>query len=109
MKKGLSFDSFAGLIGVTRQTLYNWIKKHKDFAKAKDLGEMKSLLAWEIMGIKGTTGKLARFNSKSWSFNMINRFKWTMRREVDNISSDGSLSNPKVIMLPSNGRENEQK
>lgn len=43
----------------------------------------KRLLFWERIGIEGTTGKLAGYNSRSWEFNMKNRFKWSEKIEVE--------------------------
>jgi predicted DNA-binding protein YlxM (UPF0122 family) len=37
-KNGLSFESFAGIIGVSRQSLYDWAEKHEDFKDAKEEG-----------------------------------------------------------------------
>lgn len=37
MSQGLSFNTFAGTIGVTRETLYYWINEYEQFAHAKDI------------------------------------------------------------------------
>lgn len=42
-----SFESFAGEIGVDRDTLYEWRKKHKDFSDAHKKGKMKTLHTFE--------------------------------------------------------------
>lgn len=36
MSEGLSFESFAGLIGVARSTLYDWVDTIPEFAAAKE-------------------------------------------------------------------------
>lgn len=36
MSKGYSLETFGHKVGVTRQTVYNWIKQFPDFKKAKD-------------------------------------------------------------------------
>ncbi len=42
------------------------------------------LLFWEKLGIEGTKGKIHSFNSRSWEFNMKNRFRWSEKIEVEN-------------------------
>src|SRR3954471_3004390 len=44
----------------------------------------KRQLFWETAGRDGTMGLIKGFNSKSWSFNMQNRFGWREKRE-DNL------------------------
>jgi len=83
MTKGLSYESFAGLIGVTRDCLYKWEKKHKDFLYSKKIGKEKMLLTLEKMGIAGIAGKIKGFNASTWIFTMKNKAAWT-----DNIQTD---------------------
>ena len=74
MGRGYSFDSFAAVIGVTQRKLFLWIDKYADFHRAKEAGEVKSLLFWEAAGIGGlTAGK--GFNATVWQFSMKNRFR----------------------------------
>ena len=47
MKLGLSFESFAGKIGVCRDTLYAWRDAHSEFSDAIKKGKSASLLVWE--------------------------------------------------------------
>jgi transcriptional regulator with XRE-family HTH domain len=89
MSKGLSFESFAGVIGVSRDTVYRWARDIAAFDEAKEIGTSKSLLLWEKIGIDGVwdlteyeNGKPSfskRLNTASWIFNMKNRFKWRDR------------------------------
>lgn len=44
---GFSFESFGGVVGVSKQTLYNWLDKHPEFLDAKKRYETASQLAWE--------------------------------------------------------------
>lgn len=77
MVSGLSFDSFAGVIMTSKESLYNWCDKYDDFVYAKKIGTSASLLKWERMGIEGLYGnKENTFNSTVWIFNMRNRFGW---------------------------------
>lgn len=85
MAKGLSFESFGGVIQVARQTLYDWAKAHPDFHKAKEIGHTASMLFWEKEGVEGLWTLTERegpvtttrtLNSTVWIFNMKNRFGW---------------------------------
>lgn len=76
MKHGLSFESFGAVIGVNRDTLYEWARVHQDFSDAKKRGTDETLLFWEKMGMAGMTGKIKGFNSTVWIFSMKNRFGW---------------------------------
>lgn len=76
MSSGLSFESFASVAGVHRDTLYEWLAKHREFSDAKKRGEALSLRQWEQLGIDGMLGKVKGFNATIWIFNMKNRFRW---------------------------------
>lgn len=58
MAGGLSFESFAGVIGVSKKTLYNWLdtKENVDFLHAKERGTELCRLWWERLGIQGVQG-----------------------------------------------------
>lgn len=79
---GLSFESFAGVIGVNRDTVYHWLTLHKPFSDAKKIGDMKCLLCWEKIGKDGVLGLIEKFNPAVYCFNMKNRFKWRDRFEL---------------------------
>lgn len=53
MAGGLSFKTFAGIVRVTRKTLYNWSKAHADFKDAHDIGKSAHALYWETQGRDG--------------------------------------------------------
>lgn len=76
MTKGLSFESFAGVLQVSNKTLYTWAEKNPEFLHAKKVGTDKSRLFWEKLGVAGAAGKIPNFGSASYIFNMKNRFKW---------------------------------
>lgn len=44
---GYSFESFGGVIGVSKQTLYNWCDQYPEFLDAKKTYETASQLEWE--------------------------------------------------------------
>lgn len=89
MGAGFSFESFAGVLGVSRDTLYFWAKRFPEFSDAKEIGFGKCQRKWEEIGLAGSIGiselkdgtKLGRFSSAAWIFNMKNRFDWRDKRE----------------------------
>jgi len=58
MAKVYSFESFAGLIGVSKQTLYDWRKKYKEFLDAHNVGKSKVQLGVEKMFKGQATGQM---------------------------------------------------
>jgi len=87
MSKGYSKESCAGLLGISKQCLYEWIQKHEKFGDSIKSGEEKSRLVWEKMGIEGMWAGKA-FNPNVWIFNMKNRFRHEWRDNHD-ITTDG--------------------
>jgi hypothetical protein len=81
MAQGYSFESFAGKIGVCKQTLYSWSNQSPDFKRAKGLGFAKSRLFWEKLGIDGLFLSTRQFNTAIWRLNMMNRFGWSHNPE----------------------------
>ena len=75
MAEGYSFDSFAGIVEVNIDTLYEWAKVHKDFSDAKNIGTAKSMAWWEKIGRMGMINEIPFFNDRIWRLNMINRFR----------------------------------
>ena len=94
MAEGYSFESFAGLVGVGRTTLYNWAATHEEFAEAKDRAFAACLYWWEQRAITGlfarveSSGKgkervtiTTRLNAVVWRINMANRFAWREQQQ----------------------------
>lgn len=112
MGKGASFEAFAGVLGVSKQSLYTWFGKYPDFMDAKKIGEAKSLLFWERIGIDGLweeTGKDAsgmKLNTSNWIFQMKNRHKWKDRQDVDINHNDTQLiERERLSRMPMNELE----
>lgn len=86
MEQGFSFESFAGVLRVSKQTIYNWSEEFPEFLDAKRQGTELSRLWWEKTGHNGMFmgGKDNPFNSTIWVFSMKNRFGWRDRTEVTN-------------------------
>lgn len=93
MTNGFSFESFAGLISVDRQTIYNWIDAQPEFFDAKRQGFEKSRLFWEDVAIKGASGSMP-VNATLTVFNLKNRFpkEWRDKHDVNHSSEDGSMT-----------------
>ena len=47
MGEGCSLTAFAGIIGVARDTVYEWIKSHREFSDAVSRARPKQVLWWE--------------------------------------------------------------
>jgi hypothetical protein len=92
MTEGGSFATFAGIAGVSRQTLYAWTERHPDFNEAKAIGTAKSHLWWEEKGKEGLwlMREGPNLNVGVWIANMKNRFGWSDRvtNEIKTPSSD---------------------
>jgi DNA-binding XRE family transcriptional regulator len=84
MSKGYSYESFAGLIGTCKQTIYTWEKVNPQFLDAKSRAFAACHMFWEKLAIDNPMNtKNGGLNSAVWIFNMKNRFKWTDRVEVE--------------------------
>jgi DNA-binding XRE family transcriptional regulator len=92
MERGLSYESFAGYIGVSKQTIYDWEKANPEFLDAKKIAFEKCRLFWEELGIdniisqssssKDFGSESKSLNSTVWIFNMKNRFPEEWRDKV---------------------------
>lgn len=81
MAAGFSFESFAGKVGASKQTIYDWMTKNVEFLDARKKGDALSLLWWEKEGKDGMwSGK--QFNAAIWMINMKNRHGWRDRVEM---------------------------
>ena len=83
MSQMLSYESFAGVIGVCRATIYHWEKIHPQFSDAKKRGHAQLLLSMEKLGLQGITGDLKGFNASTYIFTMKNKCAWVDKAEVD--------------------------
>jgi transposase-like protein len=99
MAQGLSVEAFAGRIGITKKTLYNWMDQHPEFLHAKLIGDQKSALWWEQAGRKGLFS--GKFSASTWIFNMKNRHGWLDRFETTNTQDIKTVR----IQLPETGQE----
>ncbi len=96
MKQGYSFESFAGVVAVSRVTIYSWLKKYDEFREAKEVALSLNRLFWEQIGIDAVKGQVPGFNATAYVFNMRNRFNWSDRSQ--------EAFKPMVIELPNAGK-----
>jgi len=65
LAEGYSKEATAGLIGICKDTFYNWMKKHKPFSDAIKRGEAKGLAWYEkILRAKMSGQDLKNFDPK---------------------------------------------
>lgn len=81
MSDGYSFESFAGIISVDRDTIYEWRKAHKEFSDAFRVGKSKMLLKDEETLNKGIRGDI-KANGALMALKMYNCHNWTSKSEV---------------------------
>lgn len=106
MKRGYSFESFGGRVGVGKTTLYNWCAAFPEFNEAKKRGMEASryVLERQLMHIT----KRGRGNVIGAIFMMKNRFpnEWRDRRDnepkeeenVENLSLDEQIVKVKLML-----------
>ena len=109
MASGLSFESFAGELQISKQVLYDWEKVHPEFLYAKEIAFNRNRTFWEKIGIEHiinksdseslgdgvSSSKSRSLNASVWIFNMKNRFKWRDRQpdETDVVVNNLSQAN----------------
>ena len=95
-KDGQSIHEATGILGITDDSLYKLERTFPKFAEAYALCKELSRKWWDKTGRLNSLGAL-NGNSATWVFNMKNRFGWTDKTEVDNKSSDGSMTPKSAI------------
>jgi hypothetical protein len=81
LSRGLSYESFAADLDVTRDCLYKWEKQYPDFLYAKKVGQEKMTKFYEQMGIALMTGKL-KGNVTAWIFLCKNKIGYADKTEI---------------------------
>ena len=98
MGQGYSLTAAAGKIGVCRQTVYAWADEKPEFSDALNHARSASAAWWEDRAQDVAQGKDG--NATMVIFGLKNRVadEWRDKREVDNTSSDGSMTPQPVVI-----------
>jgi len=71
--KGLSFQSFAGCVGVLPKTVDDWIEKYPEFAACVEIAQSRLRLEWDKIILKSAKGH-SKGNAASIIFALKNYF-----------------------------------
>ena len=84
MGKGFSKEAVAGVIGISKETLYRWAREHTTFSDAISIGESKSRVWWERQLVDNVVHSKngSQINGQVFNLNMKNRFGWKDKNEV---------------------------
>jgi len=71
-------------MGISRETFYEWERKHEKFSDATKMYRVRYQAWWERLGRAGTAGCVAGFNATGYVWSMKNRFPhdWRDRHEI---------------------------
>jgi len=95
--EGLSLGAVAGLIGVSRDTLYEWTTVHPEFSYAKKIGEAKAQLFWERKNVSlANNGSAGPGASTAIVFALKNRAKADWRDVIEQ-KHTGDANHPIAI------------
>ena len=83
-RQGKSIEQTAGILNVSKRTLYNWRDAHEDFLHALDEAHDLALMWWEDQAqsyvVEHKDGE--KINASLWSRSMAARFPKKYRQEV---------------------------
>lgn len=103
LASGQSVTQFAASEGVARSTVYKWADESQEFSDALSRGQEAGQAYWE-----GELQQMMRkkdVNAPLVKLYFANRFGWHDKSEVDNKSSDGSMTPQVQVYVPDNGRD----
>lgn len=108
MAQGYSLTAFAGLIGVCRDTLTEWVEQYPEFSLAVKRAKALQLRSWELGAHNIRNGKGGPGASTMTVFGLSNLGdgEWRNKQDHTFANPDGSnLEHKTVIILPPNGRD----
>ena len=88
---GASAVEIRCILGIGESAWETLIEDDADFRRTVKESKDLCQVWWERQGRKMSCGE-SDGNATTWIFNMKNRFGWHDKQQVDNISSDGSMS-----------------
>lgn len=94
LAQGYSLTAFAGTIGVSRETIYNWQSEHPEFFDAIKIGVAKSSAWWEARLRKQS--ETYEGNVAATIFGLKNRSRedWADRQEVTGAGGKDLIPTP---------------
>ena len=92
MATGLSFESFAGLIRVNKDTLYHWCSIYQTFSEAKKIGRQAQLLMDEQIIRDQAVGAIQGGSAAAQIFRMKNNHSWTDKQEIAQTTTTTTLT-----------------
>lgn len=82
MSEGMGFRSFAAVIDVNPDSLYEWEKKHPDFSDAIKKARANLEKFFEQIGRSAMAGKLPGFNATAFVWMSKNMIGWKDKQEI---------------------------
>lgn len=82
MESGLSFDTFAAVVGTCKDTCYEWVKVHSEFSDAKKRGTALRNLLVEKALVKATLTPSFKVNTPLLIFWVKNTLGWKEQTEL---------------------------
>lgn len=73
MKKGQGISYFAAKIGVSKQTVYNWINENKEFKESFEIAQTACQAYWENLALNNALK--AQGNGNQIQYQLSKRFK----------------------------------
>lgn len=100
LSSGLFYQSFAGIVNVSIDTLYEWEKVHPAFSEAKKIGTAKAHLFWDRFGHDTLTSG-NKCDTAMYIHRMGNQFKWRRNDDPIAIKVEDSKKEELIIIRPS--------
>lgn len=105
---GKSKSQIAKELNVHRDTLYAWMKKYPEFARAVEQGEFRAEAWWTELGRRGAMTK-GMVEPSLWIFTMKNRFGWRDAKDMTVTASVTTravteLTDAELIAIAASGR-----
>jgi hypothetical protein len=97
MSKGLSFETFnVNGVFIPKTTLYRWIKKHPEFAEAKEMGNAASQYRLECIANESLDENEPFKNFPLWYATMKNKHGWADKVDTTQQLS-GTLNHTSLV------------
>jgi hypothetical protein len=87
MSEGVSLSGFAGMIGVSRPTIYEWQTEHSEFSNAVARAKAARVLWWELKLMRSTKG--AQTTASIFALRNADPTEW---RDVRSVQHDHTVT-----------------